>query len=371
MAPVVEAFKADRNFKTILSVSAQHRSMLDQVLKIFGLKADFDMDIMRPGQTLFDITGRVLKNFEPILEKWRPDLVMVHGDTTTTLAGALSAFYKRIPIGHVEAGLRTRDRYRPYPEEMNRHLTDALTTLHFAPTSFAEKCLREERIDSKNIFVTGNTVIDALFETVRKDLAFRNASLKKEVPALLKAGKKIILLTAHRRENFGVPFQNVFSALRDLAERHPEVHWFYPVHPNPNVFGPAHRYLRGKSNFHLLPPLDYSDLVNLMRKSRIVVTDSGGLQEEAPSLGKPVLVLREVTERPEAVRAGTVRLVGTNKNKIIREVSWLLKDRRHYSKMANAINPYGDGRAARRILQGTKWYFGLTRAKPARFRISR
>jgi len=367
MAPVVEAFQADRRFKTIVGVSAQHRSLLDQVLKIFGLKVDFDLDIMREKQSLFDITSRVLNKFEPVLQKYKPDLVMVHGDTTTTLAGALASYYKRIPIGHVEAGLRTGDKCRPYPEEMNRHLTDALTTLHFAPTPLGRKCLLEESIDPKYIFVTGNTVIDALVETVQKELPFKNPYLRRVVGPLISAGKDIVLLTAHRRENFGRPFNNAFSALAFLGTRFQNAHWFYPVHPNPNVFGPAHRFFKGKRNFHLLPPIGYSDMVNLMEKSSLVVTDSGGLQEEAPSLGKPVLVLREVTERPEAVGAGTVRLVGTDKKKIISEVSRLLTNRSSYLKMANAVNPYGDGKASERILRATQWYFKMAASKPAPF----
>lgn len=360
MAPVVDQLKSDKNFRVTVAVSAQHRDMLDQVLKIFGLKSDIDLDVMRPGQTLYELTSRVLLKFEPVLEKIKPDLVLVHGDTTTTLAGTLAAYYKKIPVGHVEAGLRTGDRYRPFPEEMNRRVTDAGATLFFAPTNESKRNLLREGHNDKYIFVTGNTVIDALLET---------AARPAKIP--LKVTGKVVLMTAHRRENFGAPFKHVFNSVRQLARRFPNVQWVYPVHPNPNVKKPAHALLGGLSNVRLMPPLDYAALVALMKRCSFVVTDSGGLQEEAPSLGKPVLVLRDVTERPEAVRAGTVRLVGTDSGKFEREVTKLLLDKKHYAKMANAVNPYGDGRAAQRIHQAIRWYFGMSRTRPATFRGGR
>lgn len=365
MAPVVKRLSEDRSLSVATAVSAQHRDMLDQVLKDFGITVQYDLNLMRERQTLADITAGVLHKFSPVLERARPDLLLVHGDTTTTMAGTLAAFYHRIPVGHVEAGLRTHDLSRPFPEEMNRQVADRICSLYFAPTEASRRNLLREKTPSGKIFVTGNTVIDALLDTACKERPFRHPALKK-VPV-----GPLILMTAHRRENFGLPFKNVFEAVLELSHKFPRVHWVYPVHPNPNVKGPAEKALKGRPNIHLVPPLGYTDLVEILKRSRLVVTDSGGLQEEAPSLGKPVLVLREVTERPEAVQAGTVRLVGTHKAKIISSVTKLLTDIHTYTKMSQAVNPYGDGRAAERIRSAIRWSFGLSKSRPADFKPSR
>lgn len=364
MAPVVKRLQADKAFDVRVAVSAQHRDMLDQVLRIFKVRANVDLNLMKKGQTLTDITVDVLRRFEPVLKRIKPDLVLVHGDTTTTFAGTLASFYQKIPVGHVEAGLRTRDLFQPYPEEANRRLADALCALYFAPTSESRKNLLNDNAKSERIFVTGNTVIDALLWTAAGNRPVRSPALK---TALQRAGHKpLILMTAHRRENFGAPFERIFSAIRQLSSAFPHHHWIYPVHPNPNVAGPARRRLGGLPNVHLMAPLDYGDLVSVLKRSVLVVTDSGGLQEEAPSLGKPVLVLREVTERPEAVKAGTVELVGTNPARLKKAVTSLLSNPRVYRRMANAVNPYGDGRAAERIHQAIRWYFGMGR-RPGEF----
>lgn len=368
MAPVAAALRHDRRIRTRVAVSAQHRDMLDQVMSLFGIKADMDFDLMRPGQSLTDLTARVIRAFEPALEKLKPDLVLVHGDTTTTLGGALAAYYRKIPVGHVEAGLRTDDRYRPFPEEMNRRLTDALSTLHFAPTRESAANLRREHIAPDHIYVTGNTVIDALLGTAKKRRPIRSQRLRSLVERFERAATPILFMTSHRRENFGKPFADVCRAVRRIARDFPDHHWVYPVHPNPNVKAPAMRFLKGIPNVHLLEPVDYGDAVRLISLARVVVTDSGGLQEEAPSLGKPVFVLRDVTERPEAVRAGTVRLVGTDPKKIVTSLRRVLTEGAMYRKMANAVNPYGDGSASRRILQAIQWYFGWRRTPPAPFR---
>ncbi len=366
MAPVIKELEKEKRFQVVVAVSAQHRDMLDQVLKLFKISSSIDLNLMRKGQSLFDITTDVLLKFEKVLDQVRPDLVLVHGDTTTTMAGSLAAFYKKIPVGHVEAGLRTRNKYQPFPEEINRRVTDSLASLYFAPTEGAKNHLVAERLDPKAIFVTGNTVIDALLETARKNVAYHSKELER---VLKRVGKNpLILMTAHRRENFGDPFQSILAAVRSLSIEFPFHHWVYPVHPNPNVVGPARKVLGGLSNIHLISPVDYSEMVHLMKKAVLVVTDSGGLQEEAPSLGKPVLVLRDVTERPEAVRAGTVKLVGTHRAKIEREVSRLLTDSAAYKKMSNAVNPYGDGKASQRIRQAILWYCGLIKKKPVPFR---
>jgi UDP-N-acetylglucosamine 2-epimerase (non-hydrolysing) len=366
MAPVVAALARRKSFRVVTAVSAQHRDMLDQVLALFRLKSQVDLDVMKSGQSLTDVTVRVLERMEPVLKRIRPDLVLVHGDTTTSLAGTLAAFYQRIPVGHVEAGLRTFDLDRPFPEEANRQITDVLTQLYFCPTSLSESHLRKEGRSADRIFVTGNTVIDALLGVAAQSHRFTDPKVK----ALLadkSVTRRLILMTAHRRENFGKPFDAIFKAVREISRRFPDAHWIYPVHPNPNVEKPAHEILGGVPNIHLLAPLDYADLVQVMKRSTLVVTDSGGLQEEAPSLGKPVLVLRDVTERPEAVKAGTVHLVGSDFNTIVRSASRLLNDASFYSKMANAVNPYGDGKASERIAHAIEWYFGLKRTKPARF----
>lgn len=365
MAPVVHALGKDRAFDAHVVVSAQHRDMLDQVLALFDVPVDGDLDLMKQGQSLTDITTDVLRRFEPWLQKIKPDLVLVHGDTSTTFAGALAAFYQKIPVGHVEAGLRTGDIYRPFPEEVNRRLTDPLCTLYFAPTSTSEKNLLRENAQRNHVFVTGNTVIDALLWTAARIRPVHSAPLKK---ALSEAQRNpLILLTAHRRENFGKPFEQTFRAIADLGRKFPHHHWIYPVHPNPNVKKPAERILGHQPNLHLIPPLDYGDLVTVLKRSTIVVTDSGGLQEEAPSLGKPVLVLRDVTERPEAVAYGTVKLVGTDPILLKRSVTQLLTDRKSYERMAEAVNPYGDGRASERIVQAIRWYFGLSKNAPRSF----
>lgn len=368
MAPVVQAFARDKRFRTTLAVSAQHRQMLDQVLALFRLRANVDLDLMRPGQSLSGLTTRVLNAFEPVLDRAKPDLVVVHGDTTTTFAGALAAFYKKIPVAHVEAGLRTHDIYQPFPEEINRRMADAVSVLHFAPTETSRRNLLNENAPRTGLFITGNTVIDALVETRRRVTKPTAPQLKKISSLLMGREQRFVFMTAHRRENFGRPLQDIFTAVRILAKKFPDVHWVYPVHPNPNVTGPAKRQLRGLKNVHLLPPLGYSDAVWLIDKCSIVLTDSGGLQEEAPALGKPVLVLRNVTERPEAVEAGTVKLVGADAKKIVFEVSQLLTRPSAYAKMSNAVNPYGDGCAAKRIHQAVLWYFGLSRKKPGAFR---
>ncbi len=365
MAPVVRALQDDRAFEANVVISAQHRGMLDQVLDLFDISVDGDLDLMRPGQSLTDITTDVLKKFEPLLKKFKPDLVLVHGDTSTTFAGALAAFYQKIPVGHVEAGLRTGDIYQPFPEEVNRRLTDPLCSLYFAPTALSRKNLLAEKTEASRVFVTGNTVIDALLWTASLVRRIQSEELK---DALKQVGRyPLILLTAHRRENFGKPFDRVFGAVTELTRRFPNHHWIYPVHPNPSVKQAAKKWLGKSSNVHLISPLDYADLVTVLKKSTLVVTDSGGLQEEAPSLGKPVLVLREVTERPEAVRAGTVRLVGTDPRLLKSSVSQLLTNSKSYRRMAAAVNPYGDGRASERIVKAIRWHFGLSRKPPQPF----
>jgi UDP-N-acetylglucosamine 2-epimerase (non-hydrolysing) len=357
MAPVVLALRArPRDFDARVAVTAQHRGLLDRVTRFFRLPVRYDLDIMRDGQSLTDVTTRALVRLEPVLHRWRPDLVLVHGDTTTALAAALAAYYQKVPVGHVEAGLRSGDRYNPFPEEVNRRLADAVCALHFAPTAESRRNLLAEGVSPRGIFVTGNTGIDAL------RLAARRLSSRGRVaasPAVRCLGRRpFILVTAHRRENFGRPLEDVCAALKDVARRRPDLDIVYPVHPNPNVTGTVRPRLGGLRNVRLLPPLDYPDLVYLLQRARLVVTDSGGLQEEAPSLGKPVLVLRRVTERPEAVRAGTVRVVGTDRAVVRRWILRLLRDRALYRRMANAVNPYGDGHAARRTVQAVAHFAG-------------
>ncbi len=369
MAPVIEELKAGKEeFSVVVCVTAQHRQMLDEVLSIFRIRPEHDLNIMQDGQTLYHITSAALCRMEKVLSGEKPDLVLVHGDTTTTFAATLAAFYQKIPVGHVEAGLRSYDRRQPFPEEANRLLTDALCDLYFAPTETSRKALRKENVPDERIFITGNTVIDALYRVLERGAAFTHPLLKH----LFADGARpfpgnIILVTAHRRENFGAPLENAFRALRRIAEDHPDVRVFYPVHLNPNVQQPAHAILGGTANIHLLPPLSYTDLAGLMSRSHIVVTDSGGLQEEAPSLGKPVLVLRAVTERPEAVRAGTVDLVGTDEEKVYRSIAELLRGGRRLSRMARSVNPYGDGKAASRTVEAIRYYFKMRRTRPAPF----
>ncbi len=362
MAPMIWALERSSVFTPIVCVSGQHREMLDQVLELFNIKAHYDLDVMEENQSLFDVTTRALSRFEPVLKQEKPDMVLVHGDTTTTLAGALAAYYLQIPVGHVEAGLRTHDRYRPFPEEMNRTLVDSLSSIHFAPTASAKTNLLRQGLPSEHIYVTGNTVIDAFLWVAGRKHVFQNARLAKFM-SILDKEDWIVFLTAHRRENFGRPFERVFRTLRKLTEVYPDVRWIYPVHPNPNVAEPVRKYLSDLKNVLLLPPLGYADTVHVVKRAHLVITDSGGLQEEAPSLGKPVLVLRDVTERPEAVDAGTVRLVGTDPERVEYEVRHLLDNVSRWRKMANATNPYGDGRAARRTVEAIRHFFRL-RTKP-------
>ncbi len=351
MAPVVQALKATDSVEVGVCVTAQHRQMLDQVLQLFDIQPDFDLDLMKPGQDLTDITSNVLIGLRPVLKQWRPDWVLVHGDTTTTLASSLSAFYEKIRVGHVEAGLRTHNIYSPWPEEMNRRIAGAVAVAHFAPTASARDNLLHEGIDPERILVTGNTVIDALHGVVRhiRDDAGLCADLQKCFP-FLDSQRRLILVTGHRRENFGVGFEGICQALHEISQR-ADVQIVYPVHLNPNVQEPVRRILSGNPRIHLIAPQDYLPFVYLMDRAHLLLTDSGGIQEEAPSLGKPVLVMRNTTERPEAVEAGTVRLVGTDQNRIVSAVNELLDDPGAYQCMSLAHNPYGDGRAARRIAQ--------------------
>lgn len=365
MCPLVKEFQKDTmNFETIVCVTGQHREMLDQVLTIFDVKPDYDLNIMKQGQDLTDVTARVLTGLRDVFKECRPDVVLVHGDTTTSTAGALAAFYAQIPVGHVEAGLRTHNIYSPWPEEMNRQITGRIATYNFSPTPLSEKNLLEEKVHGK-IVVTGNTVIDALHMVVEKlknDLAL--AKEQKEILAKagydvmrLKDGKKLVLITGHRRENFGEGFIRMVTAMKDLSEKYPDVDFVYPMHLNPNVRKPIHEVFGEdltRPNFFFIEPLQYLEFVYLMEKSTIVLTDSGGIQEEAPGLGKPVLVMRDTTERPEALESGTVHLVGTDYNKIFNEVSTLLEDDTAYEKMSKAVNPYGDGKACGRIVNALR-----------------
>ncbi|OCS47040.1 non-hydrolyzing UDP-N-acetylglucosamine 2-epimerase [Ralstonia pickettii] len=350
MAPVVEALKADPRFDARVCVTAQHRQMLDQVLSLFDIAPEFDLDLMQPGQDLTDLTARVLIGLRGVFNDWRPDLVLVHGDTTTTMAATLAAYYHRIAVGHVEAGLRTGNIYSPWPEEMNRKIAGTIAATHFAPTEQARQNLLREGIAPDTVHVTGNTVIDSLLEVharIEHSVAMHD-QLAGRFP-YLRENCRLILVTGHRRENFGAGFENICAALADLAAR-PNVQIVYPVHLNPNVQEPVSRILGGLPNVHLIEPQDYLPFVYLMGQSYLILTDSGGIQEEAPSLGKPVLVMRDTTERPEAVAAGTVRLVGTDRQKIFSEAVNLLDDTEVYASMSHAHNPYGDGKAAHRIV---------------------
>ncbi|MGB0714050.1 MAG: non-hydrolyzing UDP-N-acetylglucosamine 2-epimerase [Gammaproteobacteria bacterium] len=351
MAPVVNAIAADERVEGLVAVTAQHRQMLDQVLDLFAIKPDFDLDLMRPGQDLTDITAKVITGMRGVLRECRPDWVLVHGDTTTTFAAALAAFYEKVPVGHVEAGLRTGNIYSPWPEEMNRRLAGVLTTRHFAPTPFARANLLAESVAEERILVTGNTVIDALLTVasrVRDDVDLR-AEMERAFP-FLDSGRRLILVTGHRRESFGEGFLQICQALGRLADRD-DVQLVYPVHLNPNVQGPVNDILGEHGNVHLITPQDYLPFVYLMDRADLIITDSGGIQEEAPSLGKPVLVMRDTTERPEAIDAGTAILVGTDSERIVAEATRLLDDPDAYQSMARAHNPYGDGKASGRILE--------------------
>jgi len=364
MAPLVKEFqKYPEEFKTIVCVTGQHREMLDQVLHIFEIVPDYDLNIMKQGQDLYDVTARVLTGMRDVLKNVRPDVVLVHGDTTTSTAAALAAFYQQIPVGHVEAGLRTHNIYSPWPEEMNRLITGRIATCHFSPTPLSKQNLLAEGVKEEQIHVTGNTVIDALYMVV--DKIKNDKALETELESLLKQagydvnrlakGKKLVLITGHRRENFGDGFINMCTAIKDLTQKYPDVDFVYPMHLNPNVRKPIHKVFgEGLSNFgnmFFIEPLEYLSFVYLMEKSTIVLTDSGGIQEEAPGLGKPVLVMRDTTERPEALEAGTVKLVGTDYNRILDEVSVLLDNQEYYEQMSKAVNPYGDGKACYRIQQ--------------------
>lgn len=361
MAPLVKAFQADTDhFKTVVCVTAQHRQMLDQVLNLFEIVPDYDLNIMKAGQDLYDITSRVLTGMREVLDEVKPDVVLVHGDTTTSTAAALAAFYKQIPVGHVEAGLRTNNIYSPWPEEMNRQLTGRIATYDFAPTPLSKQNLLKENVSKEKIYVTGNTVIDALHWVVGKLKS--SDSMQSELTAFLKnagydvarleSGRKLVLVTGHRRENFGDGFISMCSAIKTLNLKYPDVDFVYPMHLNPNVRKPIHEVFgeNTPANMFFIEPLDYLPFVFLMEKSYLVLTDSGGIQEEAPGLGKPVLVMRNTTERPEALDAGTVKLVGTDFDTIVSEVSQLIDDSEHYHTMSHAVNPYGDGKACPRIL---------------------
>lgn len=350
MAPLVNEMVKRKIFNVKVCITAQHREMLDQVLNIFNIKPDFDLNVMKPNQKLEDITSSIIKDVGKVIDQYEPDLVLVHGDTTTTFSATLSAFYRQVKIGHVEAGLRTGDILSPWPEEANRKLTGAIANFHFAPTEIAKNNLLMENIDKNNIIVTGNTVIDALKQTIKK-ISYDKLTLSnlKERFNFLDENKKLILVTGHRRESFGESFKNICLALKKIAERNKDIQIIYPVHLNPNIKNPTNKILKNIDNIFLLEPLDYLAFCYLMEKSYIVLTDSGGIQEEAPSLGKPVLVMRETTERPEAVEANTVKLVGTNQDKIITNTELLINDLDHYKIMSNAVSPYGDGKAAKRI----------------------
>ena len=367
MAPLVKEFqKHPDEFRTIVCVTGQHRQMLDQVLEIFDIRPDYDLNIMKQGQDLYDVTSRVLLGMRDVLREAQPDVVLVHGDTTTSTAAALAAFYQQIPVGHVEAGLRTHNIYSPWPEEMNRQITGRIATYDFAPTPLSRENLLKENVDDAKITVTGNTVIDALYWVVNKIKSDSSLDHKLEASladagydvARLAGGKKLVLITGHRRENFGDGFINMCTAIKQLTERYPNVDFVYPMHLNPNVRRPIHEVfgddLNNLGNMHFIEPLEYLSFVYLMEKSTIVLTDSGGIQEEAPGLGKPVLVMRDTTERPEALEAGTVKLVGTDREKIFNEVSTLLDDAAAYARMSQAVNPYGDGLACSRIVERLK-----------------
>lgn len=358
MAPLVNLLKQDPAIESRVCVTGQHREMLDQVLKLFHIVPEYDLAIMKAGQDLYDVSTSILLNIKPVLRDFQPDIVLVHGDTSTTFAAALACYYEKIAVGHVEAGLRTGNIYSPWPEEANRRLTGAITTLHFAPTSTSEQNLLSENVDPAKVFVTGNTVIDALHQVVAKIDADKalSADFASRFPYGAD-GRRLILVTGHRRESFGSGFENICAALKTIAERFPDADVVYPVHLNPNVREPVFRLLSNSPNVHLIEPQDYLPFVYLMSRSYLVLTDSGGIQEEAPSLGKPVLVMRDTTERPEAVAAGTVKLVGTDESVIVNEVSKLMTDSHYYQSMSFAHNPYGDGQACIRITDAIKQYF--------------
>lgn len=359
MAPLIKAIENDERFESIVTVTAQHRQMLDQVMDIFDLKADYDLNIMKDGQTLTDITSRVIKELDSVLVEAKPDIILVHGDTTTTFAASIAGFYHQIKIGHVEAGLRTWNKYSPFPEEMNRQLTDTLADIYFAPTVMSKSNLLKEGRPEESIFITGNTVIDAMEYTIKQN--FSNELLDNL------AGKRIILVTMHRRENLGQPMTNVFKAINRLVEKFEDVHIVFPMHKNPKVRKNAEETLSDSEQVHLIEPLDVIDFQNFSNNSYMILSDSGGVQEEAPSLGVPVLVLRDTTERPEGIEAGTLKLVGTEEDKVFEEATLLLSDKEEYEKMSQASNPYGDGNASERILDAIAYNFGIQQEKPIDF----
>lgn len=364
MAPIVlELQKHPDTITPVVAVTAQHREMLDQVLGLFHITPDYDLNLMAKGQTLFDITTKAMNGLDGVLTKEQPDIVLVHGDTTTTFAGALAAYYHQTTVGHVEAGLRTHNKYSPFPEEMNRKLTGCIADLNFAPTATSEANLLSENVPKESIFVTGNTVIDALHHTVQDDFAFDDELLQN----IDFAHKRVILVTTHRRENLGEPMRHVYKALKQLTEEFDDVEIVFPVHKNPKVREVVNEELGGLAKVHLIEPLDYEPFANLMHRAHLILTDSGGVQEEAPALGKPVLVLRDTTERPEAVEAGTVKLIGTDRERVYSEAKRLLTDEAEYRRMAESCNPYGDGEASRRIIQAILYHYGLADSRPDRF----
>ena len=363
MAPLVKELEKREGIESKICVTAQHREMLDQVLELFDIKPDFDLNIMKTKQSLTGITNRILEGLEDIFKEEKPDMILVHGDTTTTFSSALAAYYQQIKVGHVEAGLRTFDKYFPFPEEMNRKLTGAIADLHFSPTKGAKNNLLREGIDESSIYITGNTVIDAMLHTVEEDYVFENEELNK----IDFKNKKVIMITAHRRENWGEGISNICEALNQIVNENKDVELVYLVHLNPIVKDMVYEKLGNKERIHLLNPLDTKETHNLMNKCFMVMTDSGGLQEEAPHLGKPVLVLRDVTERPEAVEYGTVKLVGTNKEKIIDEANILINSKEAYEKMSKAVNPYGDGKASERICDAIMKYLNLSKKEVEEF----
>lgn len=365
MAPLVKELQKHDEIECKVAVTAQHREMLDQVLDLFGIVPDHDLNIMTPNQTLFDITTKALHGLNEVMEQEKPDVVLVHGDTTTTFVASLAAFYRQIKVGHVEAGLRTGNKLSPFPEEMNRKLTGSIADFHFAPTSTARENLLSEGVAQESILVTGNTVIDALLGTVQEGYVFDDPVLD----SIDYENRRVLVVTTHRRENLGEPMRNVYEALREIVEQFDDVEVVFPVHKNPKVRQIVESVLGGLERVHLIDPLEYEPFVNLMNKAYLVLTDSGGLQEEAPSLGKPVLVLRDTTERPEAIKAGTVKLVGTNRSDIIDTCRTLLNNLEEYKMMANAVNPYGDGKACERIATGLKYFYRLDTDKPGEFTV--
>ena len=359
MAPLIKAIENDERFESIVTVTAQHRQMLDQVMDIFDLKADYDLNIMKDGQTLTDVTSRVIKELDSVLVEAKPDIILVHGDTTTTFAASIAGFYHQIKIGHVEAGLRTWNKYSPFPEEMNRQLTDTLADIYFAPTVMSKSNLLKEGRSEKSIFITGNTAIDAMKYTIKQN--YSNDLLDNLT------GKRIILVTMHRRENLGQPMTNVFKAINRLIEKFEDVHIVFPMHKNPKVRKNAEETFNDSEQVHLIEPLDVIDFQNFSNNSYMILSDSGGVQEEAPSLGVPVLVLRDTTERPEGIEVGTLKLVGTEEDKVFEEATLLLSDKEEYKKMSQASNPYGDGNASERILDAIAYNFGIQQEKPIDF----